>query len=60
LKTRKKINEIITIEIPNPDLNKIYIYIRDWKKLNPVPYVFNLEIKKIKEVLNKANDAIKN
>jgi len=54
LKTKQKINEIIAIEIPNPDLNKIYIYIRDWKKINPIPYVFYPEINKIKEILKNA------
>jgi hypothetical protein len=54
LKPRKKVNEIITIEIPNSDLNKIYIYIRDWKKTNPIPYVFYPEINKIKEILKNA------
>jgi len=54
LKTKQKINEIIAIEIPNSDLNKIYIYIRDWKKINPIPYVFYPEINKIKEILKNA------
>jgi hypothetical protein len=54
LKPKKKVIQNITIETPNSDLNKIYIYIRDWKKINPIPYVFYPEINKIKEILKNA------
>jgi hypothetical protein len=54
LKSKKKVIQNITIETRNLDLNKIYIYIRDWKKINPIPYVFYPEINKIKEILKNA------
>lgn len=50
-KNTKRIVQNIEPEIINVDSNKIYIYIRDWKKLNPVPYVFNLELNKLKRIL---------
>jgi hypothetical protein len=54
LKPKKKVIENITIETPNSDLNKIYIYIRNWKRIYPIPYVFYPEINKIKEILKNA------
>jgi hypothetical protein len=54
LKPKKKVIQNIAIETPSLDLNKIYIYIRDWKKIYPIPYVFYPEIKKLKEIIKNA------
>jgi hypothetical protein len=37
---------------PRNDFKKIYIYARSWKLLAPIPYVFKIDFKKIKEILN--------
>jgi hypothetical protein len=49
---KKKIQREFVEEVCINDLKKIYIYIRNWKLLNPVPYVFKVDFKKIKELLN--------
>jgi len=48
---KKKIIKTEVIDTPLNDLKKIYIYIRDWKILTPIPYVFKIDFKKIKELL---------
>jgi hypothetical protein len=45
----KKLINKQEIYIPNPELNKTYIYVRNWKLLYPIPYIFKLDIKKIIE-----------
>ena len=49
---KKKTIKTEVVDTPLNDLKKIYIYIRDWKKMCPVPYVFKIDFKKIKELLN--------
>lgn len=33
------------------DLNKVYIYKRDWKLINPVPFFWKQDMDKIKEFI---------
>ena len=49
---KKKIIQKEIVDTPPNDFKKIYIYVRDWKLLNPLPYVFKIDFKKIKEILN--------
>jgi hypothetical protein len=50
---KKKKNHINSEENSLPkvenDLSRIYIYVRDWKLIAPVPYVFKMDTKKIQE-----------
>lgn len=47
---KKKIIKEPEIQIKFNDFNKIYIYIRDHKKLNPIPWVFKIDTNKIKKL----------
>lgn len=48
---RKKTTQIKKEEEPiiKNDLRTIYIYKREWKLLNPIPYKWRLDIKKLNE-----------
>jgi hypothetical protein len=51
MRNRKIIHKEV-VNTANNDFKKIYIYVRNWKLLSPVPYVFKIDFKKIKEILN--------
>jgi len=50
---KKKKNHVNSEENPPAlvinDFNRIYIYVRDWRFIAPIPYVFKMDTKKIQE-----------
>lgn len=47
---KKKATKEPEVQTRFNDLSKIYFYIRDHKKLNPIPWKWNLNLDKIKKI----------
>ena len=49
---KKRLEESVPMVLVATEPNKIYIYRRPWKLLNPLPYAFKLDLQTIKRLKN--------
>jgi hypothetical protein len=54
---KQKVEKAQMIIIPK-EPNRIYIYVRPWKLLNPIPYPWKLNLIEFKKLKNLINDRI--
>jgi hypothetical protein len=50
--------EIAQMIIIPKEPNRIYIYVRPWKLLNPIPYPWKLNLTEFQKLKNLINDRI--